>query len=408
MIQIFLKGKIKRFSLFIGLIFIVTTSTAYTQIDNNKNSQVKSAIKPPIYTSEGVIELVKKQISEGGEDELFKKYYVEKSLNSELLSKMLISSECRGYLDRVIKEDEGKGISTIDLLDIDNDNEDELVVYEYAGGTGGYTYISVMKKDESGVYKFSEYPNYGDVFSRTWLTHAYIRVEGKNYYIDKEFNFFTHVFEGINIYSFNKGQIVEHTFVAKYSDKFNLSTEFILEKRYNELRDRLFSEADKVFTDLRNGDIYYGKVEKVVPEKISRQWVEKWNEVDINNDLKPELIGKGSSFLGATRFFYLIVLNKSGNNLKEIDLHKNYNIELYSKSFSAQGFWTEKYLGKTYVTLLIQDIDQNVYHFQVFLLEKSRAKKVIDIKAEYIKQASSKTWTEGVNIKFKHATKYLN
>lgn len=405
MIGIFLKEKTRYFCLFIGLTLIITTFTAYTQINKKKSSHLTSSIKPPVYTTNSVITLIKKYISEGREDEIFKKYSVEKSLNSRLLSKIRISSECREYLNSVIKADKGLGISTIDLVDIDNDNEDEIVVYEYTGGTAGYAYISVMKKDKSGIYKFSECPNYDNIFSIIWYKHAFISYEGKNYYIEEEFNCFTHVFEGINIYSFNKGKIAEHTFAQKYSDEFKLSTEFILGKGYNELKNRLFSEAGKVFSCLNNGDIYYGKEEKEAPGEISGKIknstyrVEKWKEADINNDLKPEFIGKGSSWMEYARFFSLIVLSKSGNNFKEIDLNKYYKIELYSKSFHAQEFWTEKFSGKTYVTILIQDANENIYHFEVFLLGKYYAKKVIDIKAEYIKQTSSKTLTEGIGIK---------
>lgn len=385
MIGIFLKEKTKHFSLFIGLILIVTIFTAYTLI-NKKSSRFESSVKLPAYTSESAIELVKKYISEGHEDEIFKKYSMENSLNSKLLSKIQIGSECRKYLNKVVKEDNGLGISTIDLIDIDNDKEDEIVVYEYTGGTAGYAYISVMKKDKSGIYKFSKYPNYDDIFSIIWSKHAFIRYEGKNYYIEKEFNNSTHVFEGINIYSFNKGKIARHTFVKKYSDKLKLSTEFILGKEYNELRNRIFSEAGKVFSYLKNGDIYYGEEEKEAPEetvgriKNRSQLVENWREADINNDLKPEFIGKGSSWMEYSRFFFIIAMSKSGNNFKEIDLHKNYSIELHNKNFSTQEFWTEKFLGKTYVTILIQNVNENICHFEVFYLENLRRKKLLILK----------------------------
>lgn len=108
--------------------------------------------------------------------------------------------------------------------------------------------------------------------------------------------------------------------------------------------------------------------------------MENWREADINNDLKPEFIGKGSSWMEYSRFFFIIAMSKSGNNFKEIDLHKNYSIELHNKNFSTQEFWTEKFLGKTYVTILIQNVNENICHFEVFYLENLRRKKLLILK----------------------------
>lgn len=406
-----LKGRKKYFSIGIGLIIILFFS-AFASAKSKDNLQGVS-LTPPVYTSKGAIEIVQKYISEGHEDELFTKYAVVKPLEPERLLNMQMDSECSKYINNVIKEDKGQGTSTVDLIDIDNDNEEEIVVYEYTGGSAGYAYISVIKKDKSGTYKFSEYPNYEDIFSLIWSRHALISCEGKNYYIEKEYNYSTNMFEGINIYSFDKGKIAEHTFVSKYSDKLKLSTEFILGKEYIKLKNKVILKAEKVLSCLKNGDIFYGEEEKKVPEKIRSKIkddafkAEDWREADINNDSKPELIGRGSSWMKYQRFFNLTVLSKSRNEFRKVDLRKSYDLALHGSDFITEQFWTEKFSGKTYAVMLIRDTEKNVYHFKVFLLEKAKAKKAIDIKAAYIKQTSSKTWTDGINVQFKHAEKLM-
>lgn len=409
------KLKIKYFNVIIVLILVISTFVPCTQTTNKKDFTSTPLIKTPVYTSKSFIELVKKDISEGQENDIFNKYSIGKTLNSKLLSKIQINRECREYLNNVINENKEFGESSINLVDIDNDNIDEIVVYEYSGGSGGFAYISVLKKDKSGVYQFSEYPDCENIFSIIWSKHAFIRYEGIDYYIDKEWNYATHVFEGINIYSFDNGKIIEHTFVGKYSDKFTLITKFISNKEYNELKNRIYSEANKALLNLNESNIYYGNAEKEIPDEIVKKikdnpcLVEKWTEADINNDEIQEFIGKGldlPSSMGYARYLHLIVFSRSGNKFKEIDLQKKYNIELYNDKFSAQGFWVDKYLGRMYVNILIQNANENIYEIKTFLLKKSKVEKIIAIKAESIKQVNSETWTEGINIKFKHATKY--
>lgn len=401
----------------------IATSTQLHKDKGSNGDDINDLSEPkplthPKYASEDIIDLVKDYISKEKEDEIFKLFSVGKKLESSSLSKIQISSEGKEYLQKILKEnDYAENTATLVDIDNDNDNDDEIVTHEYLGGTAGFVYLAVLKKNKSGIYEFSEYPNYENIFGIVWSRYGYIRYKNKIYYIDKQWNYSTHVFEGVNIYAFENGKVVEHIFVSKYSDKYKLTTEYTSGDYYSTLENNISINADKVLSSLKSGKVYYGAMEKKASEQyvkriekdIITHWDIEWQEVDMDNDNTPEFIGKGidlPSSMSHERSLYYIISKNKIDKFDEIDLQQEYGIMLTNEKYSIQQLWFEEYLGKVYIIALAQDNNENIYHFKAFLISKSSTSKVIDIKAEYLKEASTEIWTEGINIKFEHASQY--
>lgn len=379
-----------------------TTAPLPSEVAKNIAEKNTSPNLDPKYTSPELIDLVKDYISHKKEDELFK-LATGKELDKNSLVDLKINDEGRDYLNNVL---DGNGCIT--LVDIDNDKTDDIITYEYSGGSDGFVNFAILKKNESDIYEFSEYPSFLNIESK----YGYIRYKDKNYYIDESWDYYKNIFDGINIYSYDKGKLVEHVFVAKYSDSIQLSTEYISGNTYNDLLNKISEEAKSVFTMLNKSKIYNGKIEKKLSNNktvkdVNIFWdIDDWQEVDIDNDNSTELVGKYFGFPNKTRYFGYVIKKEEKNKLSTIDLQKTYNIELDNDNYYIQQLWFEKYNNNVYLVALTQDKEKNVYHIKVFLLSASSAKRIIDIKAVYIKQACAEVWTDGINIEFKHATKY--
>ncbi|MDF2588607.1 MAG: hypothetical protein K0S41_2448 [Anaerocolumna sp.] len=163
---------------------------------------------------------------------------------------------------------------------------------------------------------------------------------------------------------------------------------------------------------LNKSKIYNGKIEKKLSNNKTVENVnifldvDDWQEVDVDNDNSTELVGKYFGYPNKMRYFGYIIKKEEKGKLSTIDLQKVYNIELDNDNYNIQQLWFEKYNDNVYLVALTQDKGTNVYHIKIFLLSASSAKRIIDIKAVYIKQAYAEVWTDGINIEFEHATKY--
>ncbi len=362
------------------------------------------------YVSSKAIEIVKEYLIKDKELDLFSRYVFSKDQVSKFKSGKEI--ELKDLLKLSLKKDvieftkdESGSSAEYEFIDIDNDNQDEIFI-SMCLGSGAFNYMAVLEKDKSQTYGFSEYPINELLHSSSGEYSETLNLAGKNYYVETKYNESSS--EGINIYAFSKGRLVENVSINKYIDSFTSSVQFVLAPKYNTLVKKVNKSSIEAILSSFDDKEYYSNYEakstKEEVQKLKKDFdsdISFWRKTDINNDGISDYIFKYFYFSKQRDFMFYAYTKE-----KLIDFKKTYKHDfLLNEPFEAGAdqVWFEEFLGLNYMVANYRSV-ANERHSDIFLLEKNKYTKIGEVKIKQVIQPTVEVWSEGYNIKFDHLT----
>jgi len=164
------------------------------------------------YLSNESITTLKNLFMQNKTEDLFLNNQVGTPITADTKGTYVLGADESEFLDTIFKKPEISEVSVVKLVDIDNDGQDEIASYKYAGRDDHLMSFSIMKKDDTGKFLFCEFPGNMGQFEKL-STSAFVKIAGKNYFVTATENISKGILKNLNIYAANSGTIVERAII---------------------------------------------------------------------------------------------------------------------------------------------------------------------------------------------------
>ncbi len=110
--------------------------------------------------------------------------------------------------------------------DLDNDGIDDILTESYYGGSGGFTDFVLFKGQPDGTYKGTT------SFSSVMQEFGVIQYNGKNYLCTTDFDYSKKIYNGLTIYCYENGKLVEDAALRLTPESYEVKIEECADEIY--------------------------------------------------------------------------------------------------------------------------------------------------------------------------------
>lgn len=278
------------------------------------------------------------------------------------------------------------GVDCAYLADLDEDGNEELVVFLDSGGTGGFAFTEIWRKQEDGtaeqLYSISELRGYA----------ALLDFDDAYYFVVRQYNYYTRETEGFTVLAAGENGMLQQ-YLLCLENKENRKSWFetyhnqemdtgleqwltdYLEKMKREVEEKTVPNDDY---QLLNGSIEIPYPESAITFPLDAFSVSKYGEqscciVDFDNDGRMECVEKTiwqPSSLNTTLGLIIDFYKEYDSYAHEIEVRfpcfsNSDPMYLYSESFGTP-VENEEMFEKFPVQLWFEEFDQKVYTFYMY------------------------------------------
>ena len=177
---------------------------------------------PNVFIPEETINIISNSYNASTLDNLFMQNTTGTQITSNNKSSYSFGIEEGVYIEKITSSVQNYGlndISSIFLVDIDNDTQDEIAIYENTGDPNAAPRYSIMENNGTGQYKFSEFPSNLGLFEKL-STASYLKIGDKTFFLVQSTDTANGSVNNVSVFAASNGKIVERALISNSGVKY--------------------------------------------------------------------------------------------------------------------------------------------------------------------------------------------